>query len=213
MTERAVHSRSERHALELLPWYVNGTLAGDEREQVRRELRSSLTCRLEYDRLCRMQELMQPSDAEHIATDRGFERLMARIKADEPAPRARGAFGRLLWLPIARAVAMLALVSGAVWWWSGDPAVEPKAFETLTADEPPESEASRLRLVFAAGVPEDTRRAILAELGLRLIAPPTPDGIYTLALPENANAGRIADRLRADPRIAIVSTPPAGEGP
>jgi hypothetical protein len=54
---------------------------------------------------------------------------------------------------------------------------------------------------------------MLAELGLRIVAPPTPDGIYTLALPENANAREIADRLRADPRIAFVTTPPASGSP
>ncbi len=213
MTGHELLSRSERHALELLPWYVNGTLAGDEREQVRRELRSSLTCRLEYDRLRRMQELMQQSDAEHVATDRGFERLMTRIQADGPAARARGAFGRFNWLPLAQAAAVLALVSVIVWWWSADSGVEPRTFETLTTDEPADVPAPRLRLVFVAGVPDETRRAILAELGLRPIAPPTPDGIYTLALPSSADAGRIAERLRADPRIAIVSTPPASEGP
>jgi hypothetical protein len=215
MTERAAPSRSEREALELLPWYVNGTLAGEERERVRRALRSSLTCRLEYERLCRMQEVMQSDDAEHAATDRAFERLMGRIQAAGSAPRARPAASRLAsrWLWLAQAAAVLVLVSGLAVWWSQDTALEPGTFETLTSEQPTDAQATRLRLVFAAGVPEEARRAMLAELGLRIVAPPAADGVYTLALPANANAREIADRLRADPRIAFVTTPPAGENP
>jgi len=87
MSDNQTPTRSERKALEDLPWYVNGTLEAEEREHVRRELRSSLTCRLEYERLCRVRDLMQQDDAEAAATDRGFERLMARIEASAKSRR------------------------------------------------------------------------------------------------------------------------------
>jgi hypothetical protein len=219
MTERAEPSRTEREALELLPWYVNGTLADREREQVRRALRSSLTCRLEFERLCRMRELMLEDDAEHAATDRGFERLMARIEASGGAPRAAARppagtpAASARWLPFAQAAALVALVGAAAWWWSQGPAAERQAYETLTVDEPAASQGPRLRLVFASGVSEEARRKILADLGLRLAAPPTAGGIYTIALPENVDPRPIAEKLRADPRIILVTTPPAGGHP
>jgi hypothetical protein len=215
MTEDAALSQSEREALELLPWYVNGTLADDERERVHRELRSSLTCRLEYERLNRMQALMRSDDAEHAATDRAFERLMARVQASDAAPQAPAAANRRvprgLWL--AQAAAVLAVVSGAAWWWNEDAATERGSFVTLTAEQPEQAQAGRLRLLFATGVAEETRRAIFAELGLRAVAPPSADGIYTLVLPDNADARAIASRLRADPRIAFVTTPPGTDRP
>jgi hypothetical protein len=215
MTERAALSPSETQAIELLPWYVNGTLEGDEREQVRRELRSSLTCRLEYERLCRMRDLMRQDDAEHAAADRGFERLMTRIKRDQSAPSgsATAPLVPRRWQPLAAAAALVALAIGVAWWGSQDPAISPATYTTLTANEPGAAEAPRLRLVFATGVPEETRRAILAELGLTLAAPPAADGMYTLALPKDADAQLIAAELRADPRVAFVTTPPAREGP
>jgi hypothetical protein len=209
MNDDIAMSASERTALELLPWYVNGSLDGEEREQVRRELRSSLTCRLEYERLCRMQALMQAEDGEQAATDRGFERLMARIQADSRArPAAPPRPAR--WLPLAQAATLLALVGSAAWWLRDDGATQAGTFRTLTTEQPAVSQAPQLRLVFKPDVAGDERRALLAELGLRTIAAPTPDGIYTVALPAQADVRGLAERLRADPRIALVTTPPEG---
>jgi hypothetical protein len=205
MTDDAA-SRSERRALELLPWYVNGTLDGAERDEVQRALRSSLTCRLEYERLGRLQAVMQGDDAEHAAADRGFERLMARIHASAPRREATGT-PRWRGLRFAQAAAVLALASSVAWWGLQRAGREPGAFETLTVEEPAASQAPQLRLVFARDLPEPARAALLAELGLTLAAPPTADGIYTLALPEGADARAMAERLRADPRIAFVATP------
>jgi hypothetical protein len=166
-----------------------------------------------------MRELMLEDDAEHAATDRAFERLMARIEASGGSPRAAAGLSAgapavsARWLPVAQAAALLALVGGAAWWWSQGPAAERQAYETLTADETAALRAPSLRLVFANGVPEDARREILEDLGLTLAAPPTAGGIYTIALPENVDPRPIAEKLRADPRIILVTTPPAGEAP
>jgi hypothetical protein len=207
MTDDAALTASEREALELLPWYVNGTLEGEERERVRRELRSSLTCRLEYERLARMQGLMQGDDAEQAASDRGFERLMARINADG---RARPAVARqpMHWLPLAQAATLLVLVAGAAWWWREDAATGPGPYQTLTVEQPAASQTAQLRLVFKAEVTEAERRALFAELGLRMVGAPTADGIYTVALPDDANGREFFNRLGADPRVALVTTPP-----
>ena len=131
MNDDARLSAAERETLELLPWYVNGTLEGAERERVRQALRSSLTCRLEFERLSRMQGLMQGDDAEHAATDRGFERLMARIQSDSPA-RASAVPRLSRWMPVAQAAAIVALVAGGAWWWGQDGTGERRAFTTLT---------------------------------------------------------------------------------
>ena len=60
---------------------MNGTLEGEERELVGRQVLASLTCRKELERLRRLQQLIQRDDAEAAATGRAFERLMARIHA------------------------------------------------------------------------------------------------------------------------------------
>lgn len=212
MTHDDAQSRSEREVLELLPWYVNGTLDDAERERVKRELRSSLTCRREFERLSRMQVAMQGDDAERVAADRGFERLMSRIHASTQ-PRAASGAQPKKWLPFARAAAVLAFASGLAWWGIEQNARAPGTYETLTTETPSDSRAPQLRLEFAPGLPDAARSAFFSQQGLTVVAPPTPDGIYTIAVPEGTDARAIADRLRKDPRVALVATPAASERP
>jgi hypothetical protein len=201
MTDAAPESEHELRALELLPWYVNGTLAGKEREEVGRVLRSSLTCRLEHARLTRLQQLMQQDDPEHAATDRAFERLISRIHRQR---RWRG-------LLLRRAAAVVLVASGLALWWNLDWRSASQDFETLTTPENAAANVILLRVVFAPGVPEDARRELLASYELEMAAPPTPDGVYTLAVPEGADARAISNALRTDPRVVFASTPPENE--
>lgn len=201
MTDAAPESVHELRALQLLPWYVNGTLAGKEREAIGRMLRSSLTCRLEYTRLKRLQELMQQDDPEQAATDRGFERLMSRIQ------RQRRWQGLTLW----HAAAAVFVAFGLALWWGLEPRSDSQDFKTLTAPENTAGGAMVLRVVFISVVPEDARRELLATHGLELTAPPTPDGVYTVAVPAGADARAISDALRTDARVEFASTPPASE--
>ena len=191
----------DRQALELLPWYVNGTLAGEEEEFVRQALRTNLPLRIEHDRLVRVRDLMREDDAEHVATGRSFERLMSRIQ------RRRFWQRRDFW-PAAAAVVIA--VAGPALWWNAARQEAPGPFVTLTSQEPGAS-AIQLRVVFAAGITDEARRALLAAHGLTEAAPPTPAGVYTLAPPASADARAIAAALRADPRVAFASMPPAGE--
>ena len=199
MTRDAPEPAAERRLLELLPWYVNGTLEGAEHDEVRRALRSSLTLRREHDRLVRLQRLMRQDDAEHAATDRAFERLMTRIQRKRPWQQ-----------PVAwRAAAAILAVVGVALWWQAGPPTAPQQFETLTA---PGRDAASLRVVFAPDLAPKAKMELLAAHGLSIATPPTPDGVYTLVVPEQADARAIADALRADARVAFVSTPPA-DGP
>ena len=197
MTPDAPESLGERRVRELLPWYVNGTLEGAELEEVRQALRSSLPLRREHDRLVQVQRLMQQDDAEHIAADRSFERLMSRIQ------RRRQWQNRVYWQ--AAAVATLAVGVG-LWWNLGQ---APARFETLTA---PAVDGPRIRVLFAEDISAEARAELLAVHGLEQAAPPTAEGLYTLKAPADADARAIADALRADPRVVFASTPPAREG-
>jgi hypothetical protein len=215
MTSNQLRS-DERKALELLPWYVNGTLEGDERELVSRQVLSSLTCRKELERLRRLQQLIQRDDRETAAADRAFERLMARIKAsgasDRPPanyternpPRTRFALAACL------AAAVSALLS---WWWYATPTMTPQVYETLTRSQPTYPGAMRLRVLFAPGVSETERQDLLARHGLTVVGPPTEDGIFTLAFAGDSNPTAVVAALKRDPRIRLVTTPPVPDAP
>jgi hypothetical protein len=214
MTSKEMSGDLEQRALELLPWYVNGTLAGDERELVGRQVLASLTCRKELERLRRLHQLMQRDDAEAVATDREFDRLMARIRASEASPRSAAAVARrrFPWMPYALAASVAAAAS-ALWWGTLTPSAPLHTYETLTNPAPAEAAAVRLRVLFAPGVTGAEQRDLLDSHGLTAAGPPAEDGIVTLAFPENADRAAIVAALKQDPRIRLVTSPPGSEGP
>jgi len=190
-----------------MPWYVNGTLEGAERELVRSQVLASLTCRKELERLRRLQALMKHDDAEAIATDRGFENLMARIRATEAAAASpTGGLARL-----AIAASLVAANALAVWWVAG-PVTAPAPYETMTTGQPAGA-AVRLRVVFEPGIGQAERQAVLALHRLTAVAPPTAEGVYTLAFPHDADQAAIVAALREDPRIRLVTSPPLTGAP
>jgi hypothetical protein len=197
----------ERKALELLPWYVNGTLEGEERELVRSQVLASLTCRKEFERLRRLQELMRHDDPEAIATDRAFESLMARIRAADASPAGRQGVLRL-----AMAASLTVAATMLVWWWGSAPVSTPAPYETLTTS-PTADAAVKLRVVFQPGVGEAERRALLDRHRLTSVAPPTSEGVHTLACPADADRAGIVAALREDPRIRLVTSPPPDAAP
>jgi hypothetical protein len=202
----------ERRALELLPWYVNGTLEGAERELVGRQVRTSLTCRKELERLRRLQKLIQRDDAEAAETDLAFERLMARIRASDAQGKARPQLGatKTAWTRWAIAASLAAATVAGWAWWTATPDLRPRLYETLTAPSPADV---RIRIVFAPGVSETERQQLLASHGLSVVGSPTQDGIVTLAFKEDADRAAIVAALKQDARIAFVTTPPETHAP
>ncbi len=214
MTNNEMRS-DERKALELLPWYVNGTLKGEERELVSRQVLASLTCRKELERLRHLHQLIQRDDAEAAATGRAFERLMARINASDVSPRsrARHAGRQVAWTPFALAASLAAAVSVLLWWEATVPSTSPRSYETLTSTQPADPGAAGLRVVFAPGVTESERLQLLASHGLTIAEPPTDDGVVTLLFTDGTDRAAIIAALRQDPRISLVTSPPASDGP
>ena len=215
MTNKATTGDLERKALELLPWYVNGTLAGEERELVGKQVLASLTCRKELERLRHLQQLIQRDDAEAAATDREFERLMARIQASAAPTRPHATLRRrgFGWFPFAIAATVVGAVAASLWWGTVPPSAPSGPYETLTSSQPAGRDAVRLRVLFAPGVAEPERRELLASHGLTAIGRPAEDGVITLAFPPDADRHAIVSALKQDPRIRLVTTPPESGGP
>ncbi len=215
MTSDESRSELERRALELLPWYVNGTLEGEERELVSRQVHGSLTCRKELERLRRLQHHIQRDDGEAVATGRAFERLMARIEAsgDSSASRVRHPGQAFAWTRLGLAASVAAAASALPWWWAGELPTTPRTYETLTSSQPADPGATRLRVVFAPGVAESERLELLASHGLTIVEPPTDDGVVTLLFADGTDQAAIVAALKSDPRISFVTSPPVSDGP
>ena len=205
-------SELERRALELLPWYVNGTLEGAERELVGRQALTSLTCRKELERLRRLHRLIQRDDAESVAADRGFERLMERINSAASRPGAGRRSRFFSWTRLAIAASLIAALAVPFAWRTDGPAKAPATYETLSRVASAH-DGARLRVVFAPGVPQAEQDALLARHDLTVVGTPTADGIITLRVAEGADPATVVDVLRSDPRIAFVTTPPVAPMP
>lgn len=192
-----------RHAavFELLPWYVNGTLAAAERARVVAHLDGCLSCRRELELLEALQRALRAPASERRCED-ALRRLHARM-----APRTKAA-------PPWAAAAVLALVVGLVSTLSGNTEASvawlkntglSMMSQSHVADS--STESVRAHLVFYDNITERQLRALLLSVGADLIEGPTPQGVYTVAFTHTADAQeirRVLSELRHSRRVVYA---------
>jgi len=150
MSPSAMTRPALSHPSELLPWYVNGTLEGDELREVEEHLRSCVACRREVEELRELQREVQRSAPRPPAG--GLERLMDELEAGRKEPR-RSNFER--WRPLATgliAATVVTAVGLGVWrpWSPQEPQVAQRAgdeTETLRSLVDPEAALPRRAFV------------------------------------------------------------------
>ena len=174
---------THEHAVELLPWLVNESLAVDESAAVREHAASCVICRREIDDLRRIHQAAARSPAPVPTPD--MRRINARV--DDAAGR-RGPWSG--WIATARASArhpwrvafaaqslllLTLLVVIAL------PNEQPTRFTTLT-EYSASPAAATLRVVFDPDLDSLALQAILDEHSVHVIDGPTERGVYTLGL-------------------------------
>lgn len=180
-------SREHEETRQLLPWYLNGTLEGEEFQRVRQHIGACLVCRQELTGLRRQVEFMEMHDQPLTQPEQSFARLMQRIKADNDRHRIRRSISGWvagIWNPRqgrpvrpAWAYALLLLVTtGVVFLFRGP---EPVTYRTL-ADTRPSSAAGTLRAVFDSSLNLDDFQKLLQECAVTISAGPNSAGAYTL---------------------------------
>ncbi len=200
---------AHQQAWESLPWYVNGTLQGDELERVERHVAGCVTCRSELKYLQRLGSELHATEELALSPERGLARALAEIEG------RRRAVGRLTsWLGAAPAGLRLALagqalaillLAGALGWQLRP--VPPPAFHTLAAEPAAAPPQARLRVVFDETLEEVGLRALLLEVEAGIVGGPSPTGVYTLGLPAAADgrpAAGALDRLRSHGGVRYV---------
>lgn len=202
-------------AIELLPWLVNDSLQGSERDAVQTHAMNCIICRREVAELEALQQSIHAMAAEAPPPD--MRRINARIDAQlERAGRGRQllegvrAFFASPWRAAFVAQSIVLVAVAAMWLQGGTG--EPE-FRTLsTAETLPAG--NYLRVVFDPTLEQAAIDALLAEAGLGVAAGPTERGVITLrfadALAETDRAA-VAEALRNDARVLFAQPVVGGE--
>lgn len=178
----------EREVEQLLPWYVNGTLTGEERERVRRYLQENEHAAVDVEVLHCVRDAVK-SDDFGSPGEFGLRRLKEAIH-DEARPEAAAAGPGRWWRPAAAAAVLVIIVQGALLidaWQRGD-TWEPAGVEP---------ERPTLQLRFDPAATEKDIRGLLNELDVEIVQGPSSAGVYRAApVRADADIEELAARLR-----------------
>jgi hypothetical protein len=222
--------RIHRRVCELLPWYVNGSLAGRERETVEAHLGGCPRCQAE-ERACR-QAAAAVSGAGEVAPSphpAQFQRLLERVEQEERAQGGGwlssvrsllGATPRPLRGALVAQAAVILLLVGMVAWAPRRPQPAAPAgavlYRTLSDPAARPAHSVRLRLMFSPKSTEREVRGLLLGVHGEITAGPSPLGIYTVEVPVETPQGTAAGdpakvllaRLRSEPQVVFAEPAP-----
>jgi hypothetical protein len=200
--------------IELLPWFVNGTLPTDEHSIVETHVSQCLPCRRALKEERSMLASVRGREAPTVES-KGLEALLHTIDCQQ-APRRTGPlrprFTRLYERPRALAAAASVAIL-AVGMWLGYESLLPTTdvadafapqFSTLAY--PGSSSAERLDVIFAAQPSEAELGMFLDSYRAVLAAGPSDIGRFTLAFPDldAPEMARVLAELHADARVRFA---------
>lgn len=173
--------------LDLLPWFVNGTLVDKEQLKVMSHLGECLECQKERDRLQQLQTLVQSDQGEDFGDYKpAFEKLMDRIDAQEadvavPISAAAQSRSRPNWMPYAAAASLVLGASLLLVLNQPEPAQTLNVPASTQADfGVAPSVSKRMTLMFDENVDSETLRAAFVETGAYIVSGPDADGRYVV---------------------------------
>jgi anti-sigma factor RsiW len=193
----------------LLPWYVNGTLEGDELTRTEQHLRECARCRREVELLRQVQLACKIAAPARDATA-SLQRLRRRIDGgwwhgplgthlrQFLAPWRR-APGWARWAIVAEFAGMLTLAM--VLAVSGGESQE--LYRTLGSPGAPTAGVGSIAIVFTPEVQESELRRIVRAAGARVVDGPTASNAYVLEVPTGHRDAAVA-RLRAEPAVVLA---------
>ena len=182
---------------ELLPWLVNGSLEGRERERVLDHLRACADCRAERDALQRLQTAVATAPAPDTHHVLSHARVSRRIDAWE-AERENGAAAHRIGFAWRSGIAAALVVSlGLVLQMNetdsgqSELAGAPDAADTYETMTPPGAAITNYRVAVTmhAGTDANNLRGFLIEHAAGLVTGPDAHGTYVLDLPSVSGEG------------------------
>lgn len=196
------HILNHEELAELLPWYVNGTLADTERHCVERHIQSCADCRDNVAMLETVRGAVRNDLPAPLVPRPDPQKLLAALD------RSGGGAVRPGVPLIAAAAAVAAVAIMATWYFGSRPAAEPIMFQTATAPGISQEINYVLEVTFTPDAGPATRSAFFAAVGGNELAVPTSDRVYRVALGIGtvslAELEDYAERIEARPEIAAA---------
>lgn len=203
-----------------LPWLANGRLAAAQRERLEAHVRTCAECTEELANQRLLCGALAEPDRVTYAPGPSFRKLMDRIdstraQADSSTPTAHLRSKEPLWRPpgLAWAASIILAVglTGIV-----TTLYRSSNAEYVTHTDAPNVAPQVLHIAFDRSLSVGEATAALRASGARIVEGPDSIGIVGVA-PQAANAGaspsrdlyRLAERLRADPRVRWVEPIPS----
>lgn len=190
------HVRIDR----LLPWFVNNTLDGGERDRVRRHLDSCDACRESVSLLSTVQESVRYQTATPMVPRLQTDRLLERIDAHVSKGRRRRTMA--IFTSAASVAAALVLVKLLL----PDPeqtVTEPALYETTISPAERSSMNYVLEVQFEAGVPPAAEQRVLDGLRVKDARPAGSPGTYRITI--NLPASSLEELERFTRELESVS--------
>ena len=193
---------------ELLPWYANGTLEGEDRAFVEAYLEQNPAARSELDWYRSLQQRVRENVPAVPATI-GLARTMRLIQGDRPtfSERVSAFFGNLGLRPsyALAALAVVAVQGGVITSLLGDVrdnADQIRALRAVRVEEGP-----MLKVSFAPEAKETDIRMLLVQVHGELAGGPGQLGDYYLRVPAGTETAALA-RVQAAPIVQAAALAP-----
>jgi hypothetical protein len=195
---------AHEQCLELLPWYVNGTLASDLHEKVERHLGQCLTCHANLREERRVQGLVRAQDTVPLGPGHGVKALLRRIDRRQRSRSAWFPFGSPM-LGYGFAALCGGVIVAIALGVSREPAEADTAFATLTST--PAGDVTRIDVIFVEPQSAAELSEFVGEFDATLLGGPSQVGRYTFGV-EPASDLELLDLiegLNADPRVRFAA--------
>ncbi|WP_284618014.1 anti-sigma factor [Aquabacterium humicola] len=198
---------------ELLPFYVNGSLQGEERAWVEQHIAENADARTELEQVRALQQTIEHSLPDVPATI-GLDRVMTRIRADQPGLLDRlaallGLSGGLKPGMAFAGLAIIAVQAGVIVSLVGG--ARTATDDDITGLRAPKATAVNdgplLKVNFAPDAKEAEIRHLLVSVQGRLAGGPGQLGDYYIAVPAGREAA-LAEQVRKSPIVQAVSLAP-----
>jgi anti-sigma factor RsiW len=200
---------AHRRVDELLPWFVNGTLDGDDSAAVEQHVRECARCRREVDLLKQLQAVCAIDEPSPDATP-SYRRLQQRIDGrrglSSLAIRLRGLVRPWQRAPTWTRWAIAAEFAGIVMLaaWVTLPSGESAGlYRTLGTSAAHAARGGTLAVIFAPEATESELRRIVQSAGARVVDGPTESNAYVLEVPAGHRDAVLAG-LRAEPAVVLA---------